>query len=170
MTHTLTGSFTAPGALDLVVAKVSRLELYSVEADGLRDERVDARNRRMRVSPATDALMSAYEAAEHLHAVELHQMVAYRPKAIVPCVRPKGLRHPFIGPRNVLVDHLAAARVKGSDRPPAQRAAHACLSDLTPACGGGDRDDQEDVDAPELAQRRDDVVAQWTGGGIRAAR
>tara|TARA_Y100000780_G_scaffold230013_1_gene251127 strand:- start:1031 stop:1315 length:285 start_codon:yes stop_codon:yes gene_type:complete len=35
VSNAVVGSFTAPGARDLIVAKTSRLELFSIEADGL---------------------------------------------------------------------------------------------------------------------------------------
>ena len=35
VSNAVVGSFTAPGARDLIVAKTSRLELFSIEVDGL---------------------------------------------------------------------------------------------------------------------------------------
>ena len=38
VSHAVVGAFTAPGARDLIVAKTTRLELFSVEEDGLAPE------------------------------------------------------------------------------------------------------------------------------------
>ena len=35
VTHSLTGNFTAPDALNLIVSKGTRIEIHSIEADGL---------------------------------------------------------------------------------------------------------------------------------------